>query len=407
MALHSLPRRADSINSMVGPSLRAVFAAVLVALVLSPLGAELLKSKLGYYVELPAGFRQVGGDGSAKVSFADPLGGMEFDVVSFERRRYPQISDLAEETAVKLGSKGDSSDYLYEGRKAIFSELSFGLNQEKKKGFAIYVEGRAGGDESSYALLAFADESDFNAYADFILSCLDSFSVDRGALRSPGPVSQFTLAWPPERAKTATVSLAPLADPGSDYNPSSLPWSDEEAAQEAQTVDREYKVLCAYADEPNLAKEAWARFYRMIYRESSARLDRLAVEASELLPQDDPTEAARRVLAWTQGFTYERDLEGADFVAPLASAYGAKGDCDSRAMVAAIVLERLGVDAILMVSRDYSHAMLGVDVPGGGQRFPFGGKDYLVGETTAKVGLGMIAADMADWTKWMGVSLGN
>jgi hypothetical protein len=51
--------------------------------------------------------------------------------------------------------------------------------------------------------------------------------------------------------------------------------------------------------------------------------------------------------------------------------------------------------------------MLGVDVPGGGQRFEFNGKKYLVGETTSKIGIGMIAADMADWTKWLGINLGN
>jgi hypothetical protein len=60
-----------------------------------------------------------------------------------------------------------------------------------------------------------------------------------------------------------------------------------------------------------------------------------------------------------------------------------------------------------MVSRDYSHAMVGVDVPGGGQRFAFEGKAYLVGETTAEVGIGMIAANQADWSKWMGIQLGD
>ena len=60
-----------------------------------------------------------------------------------------------------------------------------------------------------------------------------------------------------------------------------------------------------------------------------------------------------------------------------------------------------------MVSHEYSHAMLAVDVPGGGQRFEFNGKKYLVGETTAKVGLGMIASTMADWKKWMGIDLGE
>jgi hypothetical protein len=187
----------------------------------------------------------------------------------------------------------------------------------------------------------------------------------------------------------------------------SLPWAADEAQQEADTDKREYKVLTAYANEAELWKDAWARFYRMAYRESAARLDRLALEMTKLVPADDPTEAARRILGWVQGFAYERDLFGTDFIPPLTAAYGAAGDCDSRVVVAAIILERLGIDSILMVSRDYSHAMLGVDVPGGGQRFDFKGKKFLVGETTSKVGLGMMAADMADWTKWLGIDLGN
>ena len=166
-------------------------------------------------------------------------------------------------------------------------------------------------------------------------------------------------------------------------------------------------MLSSYADEANLWQDAWSRFYRMAYRESAARLDRLSLEMTRLVPPDDPTETARRILAWVQGFTYERDEAGTDFIPPLAAAYGATGDCDSRAVVAAIVLQRLGIDSILMVSREYSHAMVGIDVPGGGQRFDFGGKKYLVGETTTKVGIGMIAASMADWSKWMGIRLGN
>ena len=255
-------------------------------------------------------------------------------------------------------------------------------------------------DEHSYALLAFAPEADFAAYADFILSCLDSFSIDAAAKRSPGPVSQFTLDWPPVHDKQKKVAVAGGGQ-------ADLPWSEDEAAQEAQTDMREYKVLTAYGNEPELSVDAWARFYRMAYRESAARLDRLALETTKAVPAGDPTETARKILSWVQGFVYERDEKGSDFIPPLTAAYGATGDCDSRAVVAAAILERLGIDAILMVSHEYSHAMLAVDVPGGGQRFGFNGKKYLVGETTAKVGLGMVAADMADWTKWMGIDLGN
>ena len=135
-------------------------------------------------------------------------------------------------------------------------------------------------------------------------------------------------------------------------------------------------MLTAYANEATLWQDAWARYYRMAYRESAARLDRLSLEMTRLVPPDDATETARRVLAWVQGFNYERDkAEESGFTPPLAAAYEATGDCDSRAVVAAIILERLGIDSILMVSREYSHAMLGMDVPGEASASPSTGRN--------------------------------
>jgi len=217
-------------------------------------------------------------------------------------------------------------------------------------------------------------------------------------LRSPGPLSQYILPWPATRNETRKVEFG-----GESFE---LPFSSDESEHVAGTAGREFRVLEAYGETEDLWKAAWARCYRMIFRESARRLDRLTLEIARLLP-DDPTEAARRMLAWVQGFTYVRDTEGIDFVEPLVAAYEARGDCDSRAVVMAAVLERLGVDSILMLSRDYSHAMAAFDVPGGGQRFPFGGKEWLVAETTAKVGIGLVAAKQSDWKKWLGVDLGK
>ena len=211
-------------------------------------------------------------------------------------------------------------------------------------------------------------------------------------------MSQYLFAFPPKRTEKKTLSFGETK--------LELAWNADEAKEEEDLAGREFRVLQAYAQNEALWRPAWARAYRMIYRESAASLDELASRIDPLLP-DDPTEAARALLSWVQGFHYERDQQGSDFVAPLDSAYEGRGDCDSRAMVMAIILERRGVDAVLMVSRDYSHALLGLDVPGGGQRFPFEDKQYLVAETTAKVGLGMIAADQADWSKWIGIRLGN
>jgi hypothetical protein len=46
-----------------------------------------------------------------------------------------------------------------------------------------------------------------------------------------------------------------------------------------------------------------------------------------------------------------------------------------------------------------------VDVAGGGARFSFEGKQYVVAETTEEVGLGLIERTMAYPKGWIGVSL--
>jgi hypothetical protein len=385
---------------------RAFFVALALLALALPAPADELWSDLGFFVEMPAGFQLQGGDKKTNFAFSDPEGGMDFMILSYEPLRFAGVEALAAESLRKLGSKGESEGFEYEGRKAVFAELSFSVGAQARKGMAIFIEGRkpaAPGPapaERSYALVAQAEAADFEAYSPFVFSCLDSFSIDAAARRAPGPLSQYLLAWPPERIATKKVIL-----PGGER--AELPWSPREAEAEEETAAREHGVLKAYAQDPDYGAEAWARFYRMVYRESATRLDRLSLEFARILPREDPTEVARRVLAWVQGFAYERDLEGIDFVPPLTAAYEARGDCDARAMVAIALLERLGIDAILMLSAPYSHAMFAVDVPGGGQRFPFEGKQYLVAETTGKVGIGQIAKDQADWSKWLGVQLGD
>jgi hypothetical protein len=56
------------------------------------------------------------------------------------------------------------------------------------------------------------------------------------------------------------------------------------------------------------------------------------------------------------------------------------------ALIYATLLDHLGYRNILMVSAEYAHAMVGVDLPGEGARFPFLGTDYLVAEFTDDVG---------------------
>jgi hypothetical protein len=366
-------------------------------LLAAPLAAKELAAEQGASIDVPSGFTPGDGDGRTRFSYFDPAGEIELDILIYEPDRFSTAGAMAAELVSKLGSRGDTSTFRYEGREAAIAELAFTFEGTAEKGYALFVAGKAG--EADYALLAHVAASRFEAYGEYAISCLDSFSIDRTARREPGPVSQFLLPWPPDRTARKTAVL-----PGGAVG---IPWSDEEAAHALDLAVREYRILALYAETEDLWVDAWARFYRMVYRESAARLDGLCEAFARSLPLDDPTECARRVLAWVQGFTDRPDDSGIDFVPPLPAAFEGRGDCDARAVVMAIVLEHLGIDCVLMISREYSHAMVGVGVPGGGRRFTFNGREYLVAETTAKVGIGLIDSGQADFSKWLGVDVGN
>ena len=375
--------------------MRIAILAVFITVLISPVAAKELASDTGASVDMPSGFTPGEGDGKTRFSYFDANEGMEFDLLIFEPGRYSSAEIMAADLLGGMGSKGDLSSFTYQGRGAVLADLSFTVGGDPRKGYAVFISGT----QNSYALVASAEASRFESYSELIISCLDAFSIDRAARRFPGPVSQFLFPWPAARTERKTASL-----PAGSV---SLPWSSEEDQQVLSVAEREFRVLSMYAESKTLWADAWARYYGMVYKESSARLDSFTKVFSDSLPFNDPTESARRVLAWVQGFLYERDFSGIDFVPPLTAAFEQRGDCDSRAMLMAIILERLGIDSVLMVSREYAHAMLAVDVPGGGQRFTYNGKAYLVAETTAKVGIGMIDASQADFSKWLGVDLGE
>ena len=362
----------------------------------SPLSAKELATGTGAFIDLPSGFSPGNGDGKTHFSYFDSNGGMELDILIFEPGRYGSAEIMAADLLKQMASNGDLSSFTYQGRRAVIADLDFVVGTIPRKGYAVFTTAAT---ENGYALVASAPTSAFGSYSELITSCLDGFSIDRAARRFPGPVSQFLFSVPASRDEQKSVVLP--------AGSAILPWSTKEAQEELSIAEREFRILTLYLNSQTLWIDAWARYYRMIYKESAAELDALTEAFSKSLPASDPTETARRVLAWVQGFRYERDFSGIDFVPPLTAAFEKRGDCDSRAMVMAIILERLGIDSVLMVSREYSHAMLAVDVPGGGQRFPYNGKAYLVAETTARVGIGTIAADEADFSKWLGVDLGE
>ncbi|MDR2471405.1 MAG: hypothetical protein LBD09_04780 [Treponema sp.] len=395
--------------------------AVLAALILgvSLLGAEPLYSPTwGFRLDLPEGYELAGGDAKNQFSFESSFGG-KLDLSVYTARA--SAGALADELGAKLSNRGQKHLFTYNGRETALVELRFsGPRNARFSGWALCLElekPAAPGSAGRPLLAAIAYGPEEGGLEALHLSALDSIEGGLCDRRLPGAVTEF-------RHPRGGWNLVPLA------NSAQSAWFRENDAAAAQAVvDREFEVMKRYTASPRW-QEAWKRFYRAIFKDSFDRLESAAfmlerswnnavtgpsgggvkAEEAERLGKRGGEAAglASTALAWVQGFAYERDLMGSDFVNLVTAAREGRGDCDSRAMLWAIILEQANISAGIMVSRDYSHAMGLADLEGGGARFPMkdgAGKEvrWLVAETTASVALGQIGQTVSDVGKWLGI----
>lgn len=68
---------------------------------------------------------------------------------------------------------------------------------------------------------------------------------------------------------------------------------------------------------------------------------------------------------------------------PLEFLASLEGDCDTRSVLLFALLKHYGYDVAIMVSAEYRHAILGVNMRGYGKAKRFRGKNYMAWETTA------------------------
>ncbi|MGD9939486.1 MAG: hypothetical protein AB7T74_06775 [Clostridia bacterium] len=390
--------------------------------------AEEFNSSKGFFIDLPEGFVFMEGDGSSRFSFT--LGAMSVDLLVSEPGRHSSARAAAEDTAKRLGSRMTPASFKYAGLDAAVAEFSFGSGQTSRRGMAFFLDGQAGKASSQSSsqstsqsgtmaetaydltLLAHAPAADWQRDRELLLSCIDGFSASAAGRSAPGPLGTLARSrLKPSDRQARTIQF------GDDEL--SVSWNPKEAALAQELVEREYRVLEMTAATPAAVEAGMQRFYRMVWRDSLPSLDQLGLSLSRawesgttIKPADDassgprfgppadPRGYAQALLKWTQGFNYERDPEGSDVVNPLSAAFEQRGDCDSRILVLNILLRRENIESILMISLKHEHALLAVDAPGIGARYPYGGRQWLVGETTAPVDIGRIDARQANPADW-------
>ena len=160
-------------------------------------------------------------------------------------------------------------------------------------------------------------------------------------------------------------------------------------------------------------QQAWERYYRQIYRDSYGRIDTVLSDikntifplCSEQNPKNPELCYAQTLLSWVQNFNYNRNTKKgqSDFTSVPNVICGVGNDCDSRSLLISILLNDIGTKTIMLVSGEYAHALVATSISAPGQKFIYNNQEYLIGETTAKVTWGMIAATMQDKSKFFAV----
>jgi len=61
-----------------------------------------------------------------------------------------------------------------------------------------------------------------------------------------------------------------------------------------------------------------------------------------------------------------------------------RGDCDSKSLLALMLLRSFGIDSVVMSSNAHRHAVLAIALPTNGTKVTYAGRQYAITEMTAK-----------------------
>ena len=327
--------------------------------------------------------------------------------------KFKSADAALKDTLARIKATADYSDAIWRRQKCSIASFESPLllpdGAAKGWGACIPLPQKKG----YLSLLSYSPAEHYDDLAQVLISVVDSVLIDAGSFREPGLITGAFYPRKSPKSINLTISGKTI--------PTQVDSIDKEASQ--FVIDREFSVFSFYAAN-NLPEmyDAWVRFYRLLARDSMERVKKVSFDIYSALREDcekkdsaSPEAAlAQTLLYWSQDFHYERkssSYDKADIESIPAILEGGSSDCDGRSLLLMCILKNCSLDSCMFISAQYSHALLGVYLPGKqGQTIKVddneGGKDYIVGETTAKnLTLGMMPADMTDRKNWMSVEL--
>ena len=362
--------------------------------------AEILNSPTwGYSVDLPEEFVLVDKNGADSYMFENAFVSSTVILKAYKKEKFSSSLEAMETVMKQLGAEFECAETDWRNTDCIISQFAFNIGDASNTGWA--VSSLLQDSKGYVVMLCYTPTDVFYDLEQFVISCVDSLCIDYGSYYSPGPLTSF--AFPKGEVQNNTVEIA------GEKIDFTLNSNDIEA--DRFVVEREYSVLSLYQDS-EMWVEAWQRYYRQVYKNAYSRLKIAAFNIYNRLiktckSENPEIELAQKLLSWTQGFDYVRDFTSTDFTPITASITGTGSDCDSRAMLLACLLHHMNYDTCLFVSAEFSHSLFGIVLDKAGAKINIDGRQFLLGETTAQVDIGLVPANMNQTDKWIFVELNN
>lgn len=144
-------------------------------------------------------------------------------------------------------------------------------------------------------------------------------------------------------------------------------------------IDPNYK-----SDKVYYSKLVWHEIYKRIYWQSYDKFDTILKGFSEVFKKENLSDIDKIyfMISFVQNIKYKRPGGELDLLPPLGTLATKYGDCDTKALLLYLILEKAGVDCVMFWSFQYKHAMLGISIPASGNYKTNNGKKYYFVETT-------------------------
>lgn len=172
----------------------------------------------------------------------------------------------------------------------------------------------------------------------------------------------------------------------------------------ANLSERELNINQAYKnDQIYYTKLIWHEIYKRIYWQAFDKLDNIVKGFNEIFSKEKLSDRDKVyfIISFVQNIEYKRPGGKLDILPPLGTLAARFGDCDTKALLLYILLEKARVDCVMFWSFQYKHAMLGAALNSGGKYKSHKGKKYFFIETTYPGwNIGDIDPEMDDLNLW-------